>query len=99
APGLAGDAGPGHLGEQIQTAQFALRRGDEPLFRLALDTAGAWIAAFYDPERPEVAAVQREIAALRQLPVRQDIDKPRALAARVRAVLGEMIQRAETVAG
>ncbi|MBS1202482.1 MAG: HemX, putative uroporphyrinogen-III C-methyltransferase [Chromatiaceae bacterium] len=99
APGLAGDAGPGHLGEQIQTALFAVRRGDESLFRLALDTAGAWLAAFYDQERPEVAAVQREIAAVRQLPVRRDLDKPRTSAARVRAVLGEMIQRAETAAG
>lgn len=97
ASGLSGDAGPGHLGEQIQTALFALRRGDEALFRLALDTTDAWLAAFYNPARPEVASVREQIAEVRRLTVRQDLDAPKAAAAHVRAVLGEMIQRAKTV--
>ncbi len=93
---LAGGAGPGHLGEQLQTALFALRRGDEPLFRLALDTAEAWLDAFYDPKVREVAAVQEEITAMRLLPIRQDLSGPRVAIARLRAVLGELIQRAKT---
>ena len=91
-PSLAASAGAGHLGEQLQTALFALQRGDEALFRLALDTAGAWLAAFYDPGRPEVQAVQSEIAALHRLPVAQDLKPLRAGLVRVRAVLGELIQ-------
>lgn len=88
--GLPG-SGAGHLGEQIQTALFALHRGDEALFRLALDTAGAWLAAFYDPARPEVQAVQSELAALRRIPVGQDLGPLRTTLARLRAVLGELI--------
>jgi hypothetical protein len=91
-PILAASAGAGHLGEQLQTALFALHRGDEALFRLALDTAGAWLAAFYDPARPESQAVQSEIAALHRLSITQDLRPLRAGLARVRAVLGELIQ-------
>lgn len=89
--GLPG-SGAGHLGEQIQTALFALHRGDEALFRLAFDTARAWLAAFYDPARPEVQAVQSELAALRRIPVGQDLGPLRTALARLRAVLGELIE-------
>lgn len=97
--GLAADAGAGHLGEQLQTALFALHRGDEALFRLALDTASAWLAAFYDPARSEVQAVQSELAALHRLPFTQDLKPLRAWLARLRAVLGEIIERPETAGG
>lgn len=84
----------GHLTEQLQTALFALHRGDEALFRLALDTANAWLAAFYDPARPEVQAVQLELAALHRLPISQDLKPLRTALARLRAVLGELAQGA-----
>lgn len=94
ASSLARDAGAGHLGEQIQTAVFALRRGDETLFRLALDTASAWLAAFYDPGRAEVIAVQTEIVAVRRLPITQDLSALRDSTSRLRAVLGELAEQA-----
>lgn len=90
------DAGGAHLGEQLQTALFAIHRGDEALFRLALDTASAWLAAFYDPARPEVQAVRTEIAALLRRPVTQDLKPLRSGLARLRAVLGEIIESSVT---
>ncbi|MGE5153048.1 MAG: uroporphyrinogen-III C-methyltransferase [Bdellovibrio bacteriovorus] len=89
---LSAAAGAGHLGEQLQTALFALHRGDEALFRLALDTATAWLTAFYDPTRPDVQAVQAELAALHRHPVTQDLSPLRAALVRLRAVLGELTQ-------
>jgi uncharacterized protein HemX len=97
--GLSAGAGAGHLGEQLQTALFALHRGDEALFRLALDTAGAWLAAFYDRALPEVRAVQAELAALHRLPITQDLKPLRAGMTRLRAVLGELVQTAGTDGG
>jgi hypothetical protein len=97
--GLAAHAGAGHLGEQLEIALFALHRGDEALFRLALDTAAAWLAAFYDPASPGVQAVQSEIAALRDLPITQELGPLRTGLARVRAVLGELIQTLGAGAG
>lgn len=94
APGLASQAGAGNLGAQLEIALFALYRGDEALFRLALDTAGAWLAAFYDPARPEVQAVQSEIGALGRLPVSRDLQPLRAALVRARAVLGELLENA-----
>jgi len=92
APGLASQAGAGHLGAQLEIALFALYRGDEALFRLALDTAGAWLAAFYDPARPEVQAVHSEIGALGRLPVTQGLQPLRTALVRARAVLGELLE-------
>ena len=92
ASGLAAHAGAGHLGEQLEIALFALHRGDEALFRLALDTAAAWLAAFYDPADPAVQAVQSEIAALGALPITQELSPLRTGLVRLRAVLGELIQ-------
>ena len=97
--GLAAHAGTGHLGEQLEIALFALHRGDEALFRLALDTAAAWLAAFYDPASPAVQAVQSEIAALRGFPITQELGPLRTGLARVRAVLGELIQNLGAGAG
>lgn len=89
-PGLAGFAGPGHLGVQLENALLALHRGDLPMFRLSLDTAAAWLDAFYDPSAPAVAAVRRELLALRGLPVRQDLAAPRAALLGLRAALGKL---------
>lgn len=79
--------------EQIETAAFALRRGDETLFRLALDTADAWLAAFYDERRNEVAAFSSELAALRRVPIRRDFRPAASALARLRAVLGALSVR------
>ena len=89
--GLGTDAA--RLNEQIETAAFALRRGDETLFRLALDTASAWLTAFYHSDRPEVMALQTRIAELRDLPIHQDLSAPRMALADLRAVLGELVVR------
>lgn len=95
-PGLAVHAGAGHLCEQLEIALFALHRGDDALFRLALDTASAWLIAFYDPADPAVQGVQSELIELRQVPISRDLNGLRAGLARLRAVLGELIQTPPT---
>ncbi len=91
--GPAGHASAVQVGAQLQTARFALHRGDEALFRLSLDTAAAWLAALYDPAVPGVAAVRAEISDLRRLPVRRDLAGLRTELARLRAVLGDLAER------
>lgn len=86
--------GSGHLGEQFQTALFALRQGDDTLFRLALDTTNAWLAAFYDPGLPRVQALRSELDSLRRTPVGQDLSPLRTDLARLRAILGELAEDA-----
>lgn len=89
---------PGPVGSeparvQLDTALFALNRADDALFRLSLETAAAWVAAFYDPAEPGVAPIRAELAALRQLSVRPNLAGPRAGLARLRAVLGDLADR------
>lgn len=62
---LAGaDGAARHLALQLDTAAFALERGDEALFDQATQTAVLWLETFFDTRR---ADTQRLLAGLRQL--------------------------------
>lgn len=89
-----GPAGSGPVTVQLNTALLALNRGDEPLFRLSIDTAAAWLAALHDSSAPGIAPIRSELAALRQFAVRPDLEGPRASLARLRAVLGDLAEQA-----
>jgi uncharacterized protein HemX len=88
-----GPAGAVPVTAQLDTALFALSRGDAPLFRLSIDTAATWLAALYGQAASEIAPIRSELDALRQLAVRPDLDGARASLARLRAVLGDLTDR------
>ena len=90
-----GPAGAGPVTAQLDTALFALSRGDAPLFRLSIDTAATWLSALYDQAASEVAPIRSELAALRQLAVRPELDGSLAGLARLRAVLGDLTDRTD----
>lgn len=91
-PRRVGNLGGGaQLTAQLDTAILAAERGDQAMFSLALDTAEAWIGAFYDGSRPEVSDLTAEIADLHRQRVVQDLDPLSRSAAQLRAVLGEII--------
>jgi hypothetical protein len=90
-PRRVGNLGGGQLTAQLDTAILAAERGDQAMFSLALDTAAAWVGAFYDGSRPEVSDLTAEIANLRRQRVVQDLDPLSRAAAHLRAVLGEII--------
>jgi hypothetical protein len=89
-----GDAG--QLTAQLDTALLAVSRGDQTLLALALDTASAWLGAFYDTTRGDVTDLAAQLNDLRRLPVTQDLARVQAAAAHLRAVLGEIIMSAGT---
>lgn len=83
--------GPTELRSQLQTALFALQRGDQALFDLALDTAAAWLQAFYDPSSPKVQALGRDLAELKGSRPRADLGELTSAATHLRALLGELL--------
>ena len=83
-PGPPGLGASGQLVSLLETARFALARGDRALLGRSLDTAAAWLDAFFDRSDPNVAAVADEIAALRGLSLQPDLSSLREALSRAR---------------
>jgi len=60
------------LDAQIEIAAHALQRGDEELFRLAMEGVETWIHRFFDVSHPGIAAFLAEVQDLRSITVRID---------------------------
>lgn len=62
-----------NLRVQLDTAAFALERGDRALYVQALETADLWLETFFDARRPETRRVAREIERLAAHPLQLDL--------------------------